>query len=132
MAPTPAHNVVKPAVRTRVREYGYRAAILVLPALLLGLGLWLRSPALPPDRLAWTLPLPLGGAVTVLLWTHDLALSAAYTTGGLTRQTPGPLRLTLEVQRTTAGPYQRLAVLPVPTWPLLIPAALLALAALRI
>ena len=115
---------------SRGRAYRSAAALLVLLSLLVGLWLSLRCLALPPDGLTWSVPLPRGGAITVRVWTHDLAFSPAYTTGGLTRQTPGPLRLTIEVQRTAASLRQQLAVLPVPTWPVLMPVAVLALTVL--
>ena len=98
--------------------------------LLLAASLARRVPALPPDGLTWTLPIPHGSALEFTLWSYDLEFSPAYTTGGLTRQQPGPLRLTVEYQPGPLSVTRRLAVVPVPTWPMGLMATLLMLASI--
>ncbi len=99
---------------------------------LLAASLGRRVPALPPDGLSWTLPLLPGSALECTLWTYDLEFSPAYTTGGLTRQRPGPLRLTIEYQPSPLSVTERLAVVHVPTWPMGLMAALLMLVSIRL
>ena len=98
--------------------------------LLLAAGLARRVSALPPDGLTGTLPLLHGSALECTLWTYDLEFSPAYTTGGLTRQRPGPLRLTIEYQPSPLSVTERLAVVHVPTWPMGLMATLLMLASI--
>ncbi|HZB95948.1 MAG TPA: hypothetical protein VE268_08305 [Herpetosiphonaceae bacterium] len=100
--------------------------------LLLAASLARRVPALPPDGLTWTLPIPHGSALEFTLWSYDLEFSPAYTTGGLTRQRPGPLRLTVEYEPGPLSVTQLLAVVPVPTWPMGLMATLLMLAGVRL
>ncbi len=100
--------------------------------LLLAAGLGRRVSALPPDGITWTLPLLHGSALDFTLWSYDLAFSPAYTTGGLTRQRPGPLRLTVEYRPSPLSVTERLAVVQVPTWPMGLMAILLMLASVRL
>jgi hypothetical protein len=99
---------------------------------LLAASLSLRVPALPPDGLTWTLSIVPGSALELTLWTYDLEFSPAYTTGGLTRQRPGPLRLTIEYQPSPLSVTERLAVVHVPTWPMGLMATLLMLVSIRL
>ena len=96
--------------------------------MVMAVSLWLRVPSLPADGITWALPIAPGREIAFTLWTHDLAFSTAYTTGGLTRQTPGPLRLTVWYQHGPAAKPERLVVLKVSAWPLVIVAAMLAIA----
>jgi hypothetical protein len=88
---------------------------------------WLRAPTLPPDGITWMVPIAPGRELTFTLWTHDLAFSEAYTTGGLTRQQPGPLRMTIWYQNTGAGTRVRLIVLRIQTWPLILGTLMIAM-----
>ena len=98
-------------------------------ALLMVLGLWLLARLMPADGLAWAIVFAPDRQLNLTVWTHDLAFSDAYTTAGLTRQKPGPLRLTVSYQHRTKGPRKQLLVLPIPSWPLCVSAGLLLLAA---
>jgi hypothetical protein len=113
----------------RTRPVAVAATCGGLLCALLALGIWLRLPAVPPQGFSWALPIAPGRQLTFALWTHDLAFSPAYTTGGLTRQRPGPLRLTISFQHRAGSFRQQLAVLKIPAWPLLVGAVLLAVTA---
>ena len=95
--------------------------------IVMALSLWLRVPGLPADGITWTLGIPPGRGLTFTLWTHDLAFSNAYMTGGLTRQKPGPLRLTVWYQHPAAGTREQLVVLKISAWPLVMGATLMAI-----
>ena len=99
-----------------------------LLSLLMAISLWLRPPAIAGDGITWELPIAPGHALTFTLWTHDLACSPLYTTGGLTRQRPGPLRLTVRHENWVAGTREYLMVLRIPTWPLVAAAIMMAMA----
>ncbi len=99
-----------------------------LLSLLMTISLWLRPPAMPGDGITWRLPIAPGHALTFTLWTHDLAFSPLYTTGGLTRQRPGPLRLTVRHQNWAVGTREYLMVLRIPTWPLVVAAIMMTMA----
>jgi len=109
--------------------------LVVLPAsvgllsLVMAVALCLRLPALPPDGVSGTLPLVPGHKLVFTYWTHDLAFSPTVTTGGLTRQTPGPLRITIWYQHPPAAKQERLAVLKVRAWPLVLSSVVMELAA---
>ncbi len=104
------------------------AAGAALLALLLAASLAYRAPVLPGDGITLALPVGPGRAIHFTLWTNDLAFSSAYTTAGLTRQRPGPLRLTIAYQHPAAGAPERLVVLKIVAWPFVVVAALLAAA----
>jgi hypothetical protein len=95
----------------------------------MAVALCLRLPALPPDGISSTLPLVPGHKLVFTYWTHDLAFSHTVTTGGLTRQTPGPLRITIWYLHPPAGQQERLAVLKVRAWPLMLSSVVMELAA---
>jgi hypothetical protein len=86
-------------------------------ALVVAMCLWLRVPPLPPDGVSAAAPLGPGYALVVQVWTYELAFSPQYTSGGLTRQTPGPLRLSIGYTRAPFGVEERLAVLTMSAWP---------------
>jgi hypothetical protein len=75
---------------------------------------------LPPDGATSRISLAPGYALILTLWTHDLAFSPQFTTGGLTRQNPGPLRLTIAYRHPPFGKEERVAVLRVRAWPLVV------------
>ncbi len=87
---------------------------------ILAMAAWISVPHWPADGVDLVAPLAPGHAIEFDLWTHDLEFSPAFTTGGLTRQRPGPLRLTVWYQHVASGTNQRLAVLRMPTWPLML------------
>jgi hypothetical protein len=89
--------------------------------------LWLGAPPLPRDGLTHVLPLAPGHALGITFWTHDLAFSTAYSTAGLTRQTPGPLRLMVWYRHPATFKLARLLVVHVPAWPPLLAALMLAM-----
>ena len=95
----------------------------------MAVSLWLRVPSLPGDGISRAVTIAPGRQLSFTLWTHDLAFSPLYTTGGLTRQKPGPLRLTIRHQRFPPGTREQLAVLTISPWPLVIGALLLMMAA---
>ena len=74
-------------------------------------------------------PIGPGRQIGVEFWTHDLAFSASYSTGGLTRQRPGPLRMRVSYQHPAAGTNRHLAVVRVPTSPVVLFGGSMALAA---
>ena len=104
--------------RNRSRIWaGAAGAAALLCALLAGL-VRLHITPLPPDGLSMAMPIAPGRALMLTFWTHDLAFSHAFTTAGLTRQRPGPLRLTLALRTPARHGQERLAVWRVPAWPL--------------
>ncbi len=104
-------------------------AIIIPLSTIMALCLWLGVPSLPPDGITTKATLAPGYALVLTLWTHDLAFSPQYTTGGLTRQIPGPLRLTIAYQHPPSK-GERVAVLRIRIWPLVIVCAVAGVGAL--
>ena len=96
-----------------------------LLSLLMATSLQLHMPSLPADGITWVLPIAPGHRLMFTLWTHDLAFSPQINTGGLTRQRPGPLRMTVWYKRPVAATYDRLGVVKIPAWPLVFAAAIM-------
>ncbi len=112
-----------------------RAAVLLLAGLallymLMALSVWLKVPSFPPDGVSSSVPIGPGHTIIFTYWTHDLAFSTKVTTGGLTRQHPGPLRLTIWYKHPPAGKQEHLVVLRIRVWPLMAIAAIAAVASL--
>lgn len=93
--------------------------------LLVAACLWLRVPSLPAEGISGSVPIAPGHAILVSVWTHDLAFSPQYTSGGLTRQTPGLLRMSVGYTHPPFATEQRLAVFVVPAWPAALAGAML-------
>ncbi len=95
-------------------------AIVAVVLLLAGLQLGVQAAVQhgPVDGVSFGVPLAPGRALDVHLWSRDLAFSPTFSTGGLTRQRPGPPRATLWYRNTTTGRTTRLGVVRLPTWPL--------------
>lgn len=123
------HATPSAAIQSRSRRLPVAGAALL--SLLLAASLAYRDPVLPGDGITWALPLGPGRAIRFALWTNDFAFSSAYTTAGLTRQRPGPLRLTIAYQHPAARAPERLLVLKIVAWPFVVVAGLLGAATTR-
>jgi hypothetical protein len=114
---SPCDSRMEPATMLRSRSLALLLTSAGLLCLLMAGSLWLRVPSLPADGFTWMLPSARNHGITFTLWTHDLAFSPQVTTGGLTRQTPGPLRLTVWYRHPPGGKQDRLVVIKIPAWP---------------
>ncbi len=92
------------------------AVVVLLAALQLGVQVAIQHG--PVDGMSFGVPLAPGRALDVHLWSRDLAFSPTFSTGGLTRQRPGPPRATLWYRDTTTGRTSRLGVVRLLMWPL--------------
>ncbi len=105
------------------------AALVAAVGAMLSFGVWVSVSHWPVEGASIAVPIGPGRQVGVEFWTHDLAFSASYSTGGLTRQQPGPLRVRVSYEHPAAGMHKRLTVLRVPTSPLVLFGGSMALAA---